>query len=272
MKQLYFLVIILIPAFVTAQNNVGIGIDTPETRLHIYDQTSAVMTLQAQEYDDTTGIRLVNGPIDGTHTHYLIRNQNDRLRISVDTDLGIGGTTEEIFNLLYNGDVYLDGSLKSEAMSGTGTRDVKVNSTGTLIAVEPEPTYISVHPSAFKPENNTALFEADQNFVTGILGTTNLYTPIQLPHGKTIKEFFVQYRDQTASNVTVRLMRKSLITSHTNIWTFTSSGAPNIASHTSPELNSVVDNQNYSYYIEIAPVNGNWTSALAVYTVRIKVE
>lgn len=137
----------------------------------------------------------------------------------------------------------------------------------------PKTSYCSINPTAFSSMDGTfnvtrlANYGAFLNAVTGV----PLVAPVNLPHNARIIRFTAHYYDNsTSQDLSIRL--NSIHVSNIRIFLadITSSGNPG-SSSSSHTMNQVVDNQQYSYHIEVVPAGG-WQGNPNLQVIKITIE
>lgn len=155
----------------------------------------------------------------------------------------------------------------------TSMEEQSTTANNTNASVPGGPGFIMVNPSAFNPIDSSTQW----SFGTG----GYLYNPgtsqgiymaaVNLPHGAILTKMVVHYYDNSANKLTVVMAKYNLVNQLTNVFLqFNSSGA--IADYQVAEIftppGTAVDNQNNSYWIEVA-LPGNAGNVLQIQAIRV---
>lgn len=161
--------------------------------------------------------------------------------------------------------VMRNGTVNIEDLSGTGTRDVKVNANGDLVVT----SYVTKHYCLSPYDFEASFPDAEMRkslvsvYLLDNLPERAITSAIHLPDGATITGYTANYLDNsTSTNLQFVLYRVPNDTGNSiaTLDIFTTSG--NVNSNRSEivtGLSVVIDNENYSYVLRVVPSSGqNW--------------
>lgn len=176
-------------------------------------------------------------------------------------------------NPLVELDVDGDARIRNLGFTGSGTRDVRVNSDGDLVASAEPVRYFSIPPAAFITTANRD-YTIFNGGIYGNAGTTGLWAPVHLPDGAVMTELRMWFIDAAGSaNLRINLCQNTFGTNAcgllaNQVTSGTVSGYRDIA--TTSIASTSVDNATRSYFIQIFP-DTSWTgnSLLLVGGVRV---
>lgn len=149
-------------------------------------------------------------------------------------------------------------------------------------------SYYAVDPSDFalvKEDQNdnhgAVIFNAENTFVTGEGNNSGEYimAPLHFPHGATLNQMILYYRDNSPNSITVSLLRKNLATGINNVMTtWTSSvNTGGILTQTTVLFSGmeVISNEFYSYRLTVnfdfdSNVDNPGDAIQRIYGVRIR--
>ncbi len=186
----------------------------------------------------------------GVEQLYLGSNTDGDVLAIRDGFVGVANTNPMV-ELDVDGDV----RVRNMGFAGTGTRSVRVEPDGDLVAVEDNIQYLAIPPAAFITSNNT-----DYTLFNGGIhadpGAVALWAPVQLPHGATITELQFWYIDATASaNLIFSLCQNVFGTNGCGLLVNQSSSG-SVSGYQSLTIDSFtpieVNNSDRSYFIQIS--------------------
>ena len=251
--------------------NVGIGTASPQTKLHLASISSVQLRLEADTNNSGKGDHpsLVMSQDGGIVTGSVgfFGGQND---MSLRTDRTDGGTSHLL--LVPSGNVGI----------GTPSPQEKLHVNGNLrvdgdILLPVRKGYVSLSPPAFRNIIRTTI-----SFNGGVprVGNTDAgcfraLASVHLPHGATITAFSASIDDQSSDagvDLFVQLSRSRIgNVSRDDLAQVASSFGAAILSTTNIS-NAVVDNANYSYFVDFAFLAFTPPSSLFLYGVTIEYE
>ncbi len=273
---------------IKSSGEVGIGVDNPINSLHIKGPKWAGISIEAGTYDphiqltSTTAGPLIN------HGEWTIRNHVDNDKsFEVNYNSGSGMTMDTLGNL----------GIKTDDPAATLDVNGSIRIGGLAVTNAPLISQVDGYLTSYNPVTaiNASSFHCsvvsdDHPYIsTGrfALGASNtspsscieMVSPVQLFHGDVINAMNVKYYDQSSTkdlefslfhldeNGSSILLLE--ITPISNSSTFTVLNISDIFSaHT-------IDNQNYSYYITVKPVNSlgtpvTWDTSISIVSVHIQ--
>jgi|GEM_PF-2144024 len=127
--KIYFLTIFLLPIIAVAQN-VGIGTNTPQSRLEVTDTSKTVVKIASKHYKDTSQLILSNRTAINLGTDMIFSaNKENGIRITSQSDLG-QNNHDSILTLTPQGRVGINNTTPTEQLDIRGN----MNLTGSLKA------------------------------------------------------------------------------------------------------------------------------------------
>jgi len=202
--------------------------------------SAAIMGYTWHDYGESAGV----GGAD--------QNGNNAGYLSYQADNGAGGGGT-IYSGYFTDDVKIDGDLTLEDLSGTSTRNLKVDQNGKLIA-DPSINYRSFSQTDYFL--TTACMSTNESaWAYGSFTCTGeAYLPIHLPHGSTLIEITINYIDNSDNNFIASLLRREKTTSILYSVDFlgTFPNATGLDSYVIP-VNENIDIENNVYLINIKP-------------------
>ncbi|OYU66700.1 MAG: hypothetical protein CFE22_07755 [Cytophagaceae bacterium BCCC1] len=227
----------------------GIGILPPDAQLDVVrgNGTSGTAAFRGSQWvshfnyftDEDTYIR---GGKDGSNVYI-----NDLPTLG---NVGVG--TDNPLDKLH-----VIGNVRISSLAGSGTRNVYVNSNGTLLpnAI----SYYSIPNISFTESTNSVNFiKSDVQTLYTDAAYHEVYAPLNLPHGATITDFAMKYLDQSSNTLTFSLIIGNINGSvPTTIALGTSTNALQGTTNTTG-LSVNIDNFNHTYLVKIT---GNWDNA-----------
>lgn len=153
--------------------------------------------------------------------------------------------------------LHVVGNVRISSLSGTGTRNLYVNSNGTILSNAI--SYYSIPNISFTQLGHSAnFFKSDIQTYYNDAVYHEIYAPLNLPHGATITDFAVKYLDQSSNTLTFSLIIGNMNGSvPTTIALGTSTNALQGTANTTG-LSVNIDNFNYTYLVK---VTGNWDNS-----------
>lgn len=167
--------------------------------------------------------------------------------------------------ILNEGNTLVSGSLSTSSLTGSGNRDVYVNSVGRLIVKPTETKYYSIPPSSFVSDNAddyplaTSSFDVSSN-ASGVFDEVDeyeLYASVNLESGVSIQKVdFYYWTSLDEMEIDFRLMRRPMnaIGTETICHVIASGAAPDFTHVPCTDVNgsyAEIDNENYIYFIQI---------------------
>jgi hypothetical protein len=167
------------------------------------------------------------------------------------------------------------GEISSTALTGTGYRMLLASSNGTIIS-NSQPQVWSVSANAFSSTTNgTPNFFKSTIMANFSSGSSSMVCPVNLPTGVLITEIKVFYKDNSSSDMNIKLISQLMQNSNTgavsseNVGTYVSTNVSGIQSanlNLVPE-NSLIDNANKAYSLVIN--SSAWDNNLGIYSFKI---
>ena len=160
----------------------------------------------------------------------------------------------------YQGEINQNG-LKLVDLAGTGTREVVADANGQLQRKAVQTKYLSISGSVFNVPNfsfNTSAANGLYNNTGSTISNIKYYVPVYLPHGAVAKNYKVIFKDNSSSNFFADFKAVSnSIVSPSNIQLFNSNSTSASIAQQIVEfnLNHTVDNDFFSYYIDLSSVS-----------------
>ena len=103
-KQFYFIILLLSPCFIQAQN-VGIGTTTPTEKLEVKNPVRSTLKISSANFSDTTQLVLSNRDVINQGIDFLITSRREQgLFFTSASDLP-GNTKDSLFSILSGGNV-----------------------------------------------------------------------------------------------------------------------------------------------------------------------
>ena len=195
--------------------NVGIGTNSPEELLHIYDTDTVGVKLEVRNLADVSKIEFKNGLETAAHSFFKIENRSDRLRFEVASDITSTSGYEGLMDLRYNGLAFNTGTRINEFSSDATLADNSYTAVPTERAVK---TYVDnkvneatlktivVPATSFTTNSNDERinYGATGPYVQKFSGNDPLYSPILIPVGSTITSVTFYFRDvNNSANVNI---------------------------------------------------------------------
>ncbi len=176
---------------------------------------------------------------------------------------------EDIHSSAVNTYKILDGTIQNRDISPKAAiSDSKINFNTTKTG------HVSVHASAFTPETQNHTYSQNSGYSlysTGV-GTQKFFAPVQLPdNAKVTKVTFETHDNDPSLGIAWMLLRRSVsgsaadlspLASHATSAGSVASGWQNLVDTSIATGKDVVDNLNYSYFLQVK-FNGNSKNVLA---------
>jgi len=242
-----------------AQNNVGIGVTEPQTKLEVGGSNLSNYIRVSSINTRPNGIEFVR---EGTAGDWRWQNSNSFFDLyHVTNDFETANTSDILATFSNNGrlgigtidplsELHIVGDIRSSNLAGNGERNVASNSAGELIIATPKTGYLMLSGWDF-PDNTFGSTVFDFNT------TTTKHAPVHLPHGAILTSFFLNYSDGSSSeNLRVELLRYYIGSGSQPTITmviFTTTGTPgnDLEFSTTSITNPEIDNLNYRYEVRV---------------------
>ncbi len=178
------------------------------------------------------------------------------------------------------GTMYLEGNqLRLAGLSGSEPELLEVSETGVLRRKTPKTKYYSISGRAFLQNGFNYNFIQGLWNNSGIETNTELYYPLNLPHGCTVKRIRVYYTDNVSQGLRIRIERFNQngffapsISNALNTNDFSQSAS--WQSQQSTIIDTFINNQQNTYQLKISTIDGAWpsTNSLAIRSIVIEYE
>ncbi|MEM7372721.1 MAG: hypothetical protein AAF587_29130 [Bacteroidota bacterium] len=177
-----------------------------------------------------------------------------------------------------SGDVRLTGDMTLSSLAGSGTRSLRADANGTIVAGGSTTKKESISSYSFKGSHTTTdvLYSVGRIFPSsGQASTIKLVAPVNVPDQAVLHSFTIYYLDNVSEDFEVKLYRRSHSTNISSLIGITqTSGSSGNGSNTDGTLNSsTVDVDSFGYYLEMNMSSGSsWPTVfqLGLYSVVIE--
>lgn len=178
------------------------------------------------------------------------------------------------------GNMFLENNqLRLSGLSGSEPELLEVSETGVLRRKTPKTMYHSVSGRDFLQDGFSFSYTQGLRNTSGSSFFNNLYAPLYLPNGCTVKRIRVYFRDDVPQGLTIAIERgdhngffASSISNILNTNNFDQS--TNFQTQASTLTNTIIDNQTNTYQLRIFPTNDGWPSSslLAIRSIVVEYE